>query len=214
VGPDPARAGLLQRLTEALGGALAVVSGRGLDDVDRILECAIPAVAAVHGLVRRTAGGAVIQPPAGVVAEPVREAIAGFLEVHPALTAEDKGVAITLHYRAAPRLRAAARAFAFRQAAANGLVVQDGDMVVELRLPGSTKADAVRAFMAEPPFEGRVPVFVGDDLTDEDGFAGAERFGGYGVIVGPRRPTRARFALDDVDAVLAWLAASQVITQG
>lgn len=208
VGPDADRARLLQRLSEALGGALAVVSGRGLDDVDRILDGQVAAVAAVHGLVRRTAGGVVIQPPIGAAPGPVREAVAGFLEAHPALTAEDKGVAIALHYRAAPRLQAAARAFAFRLAAANGLVVQDGDRVVELRLPGSTKGDAVKAFMAEPPFEGRTPVFVGDDLTDEDGFAAAERLGGHGVIVGRRRPTRARFALNDVGAALAWLAAS------
>lgn len=208
VGPDAGRADLLERLAGALSGALAVVSGRGLGDVDRILDGRVAAVAAVHGLVRRTADGAVIQPASGAVPAPVHEAIAGFLDVHPALTAEDKGVAVTLHFRAAPRLKAAARAFAFRMAAANGLVVQDGDMVVELRLPGSTKADAVMAFMAEPPFEGRIPVFLGDDLTDEDGFLGAERLGGHGVIVGTRRPTRARYALADPGAVLAWLAAS------
>jgi trehalose 6-phosphate phosphatase len=208
VGPDAARARLLETLTEALGGAVAVISGRGLEDVDRILEHRIAAVAAVHGLVRRMADGTLIQVRANAVPGPAREAVMGFLADHPELSSEDKGLAISLHFRAAPRLAAACKAFAGRLAAANDLTLQEGDMVVELRAPGPTKAEAVSAFMAEPPFEGRTPVFIGDDLTDEDGFAGAERFGGHGVIVGARRPTRARFALDDVGAALAWLAAS------
>jgi trehalose 6-phosphate phosphatase len=206
VGPDDARARLLADLCEALGGALAVVSGRGLEDIDRILERRVAAVAAVHGLVRRTAGGTLIRAPAADLPAPVRDAVAAFLATHPDLTSEDKTVAVSLHFRAAPRLADACNAFVGRLAAANGLSVQRGEMVVELRAPGPSKADSVTAFMAEQPFAGRLPVFVGDDLTDEDGFAGAERLGGYGVIVGERRPTRAAFALDDVSAALAWLA--------
>jgi trehalose 6-phosphate phosphatase len=78
-------------------------------------------------------------------------------------------------------------------------------MVEELRTPGPTKADSVAAFMAEPPFHGATPLFLGDDATDEDGFAAADRFGGAGTLVGPPRQTRARFRLPDVDAALAWL---------
>ena len=120
---------------------------------------------------------------------------------------EDKSLAAALHFRAAPGLAGLCETLAAQLAAESGLSVQRGDMVVELRAPGATKAEAVAAFMAEPPFCGRTPIFVGDDLTDEDGFAGAERSGGYGVIVGPRRPTRARYGLADVETALAWLSA-------
>ncbi len=81
-------------------------------------------------------------------------------------------------------------------------------MVVELRRPGPNKGDAVRAFMAEPPFAGAVPLFLGDDLTDEAGFAAVHDMGGYGVIVGPRRPTCALYALESVSAARAWLLAA------
>ena len=81
-------------------------------------------------------------------------------------------------------------------------------MVAELRTPGPDKGDALAAFMAEPPFAGARPIFVGDDLTDEHGFAAAAALGGFGVLVGPARPTQARARLDDVEAVHAWLAAA------
>ena len=80
-------------------------------------------------------------------------------------------------------------------------------MVAELRTPGPNKGEAVTAFMAEPPFAGAVPVCIGDDLTDEPAFAAAGQAGGYGVLVGPARPTAARWRLDGVEDVLAWLAA-------
>ncbi|MGZ3375374.1 MAG: trehalose-phosphatase, partial [Phenylobacterium sp.] len=74
---------------------------------------------------------------------------------------------------------------------------------------GANKGDSVRAFMAAAPFAGARPVFVGDDTTDEDGFAAAQALGGVGVVVGAARPTGARFRLADVDAALAWLEAGQ-----
>jgi trehalose 6-phosphate phosphatase len=89
-----------------------------------------------------------------------------------------------------------------------GLRVQRGAMVLELRTPGMDKGAAVRAFMAETPFVGARPVFIGDDLTDEDGFAAAEALGGFGVLVGPERVTRARRRLTSPAAVLDWLEAS------
>ena len=81
-------------------------------------------------------------------------------------------------------------------------------MVVEVRAPGPDKGAAIAAFMAEPPFAGHAPVFLGDDLTDEDGFRAAARLGGYGVVVGPRRPTAATYALAGVEAARAWLIAA------
>jgi trehalose 6-phosphate phosphatase len=92
--------------------------------------------------------------------------------------------------------------------ARGGLVRQDGAMVCELRAPGGGKGEALAAFLREPPFAGRRPVMVGDDLTDEHGFAAAASAGGYGILVGPPRASAARYGLDDAEAVIGWLSAS------
>jgi trehalose 6-phosphate phosphatase len=81
-------------------------------------------------------------------------------------------------------------------------------MVVEVRAPGPDKGTAVEAFMAEGPFAGHAPIYLGDDLTDEDGFRAAQALGGFGVVVGARRPTSASYALADVEAARAWLTAA------
>ena len=94
-----------------------------------------------------------------------------------------------------------------RLADQTGLTLQAGNLVVELKTPGTSKGTALTAFLEEPPFAGAVPVMVGDDLTDEDGFVAAEALWGFGVLVGPPRETAARYGLPDVAAVLAWLNA-------
>jgi trehalose 6-phosphate phosphatase len=197
---------LLEKLSERLEGRLAVVSGRSLPEVDRIVEGVVTPVGAVHGLVRRLAGGEVWE---ATDAGRVPEAVAAFRALQQAetgLLVEDKGSATALHFRRSPGAAEACAELAGRLAATLGLNIQAGDHVVELRAPGPDKGDTVRAFMAEPPFRGAVPVFIGDDLTDEAGFAAAAELGGWGVIVGSRRPTRARYGLADVDGALAWLS--------
>lgn len=209
VGPDPRRTCLLERLSARLGGRLAVISGRTLSDIDRILEARVPALAGVHGLARRDGAGD-LQPGAPPAAghEAALAALRAFAADHPGLIVEDKGLSVTLHYRLAPELAAAARLEAERVAARTGLALQPGHMVVELRAPGPGKGDSVRSFMAETPFAGARPVFVGDDLTDEDGFKAAATLGGFGVLIGAERRTAARFRLADVEAALAWLEAA------
>lgn len=207
VGPDPRRSSLLVRLQSALAGRLAVVTGRTLEDADRILENSAPALAAVHGLMRRDAQGRVSRSAAHPAVTGVAETLRAFATRDLGLIVEDKGVSVTLHYRQAPQHAQAAREMAARLAMETGLMLQDGDMVVELRTPGPTKGDSVRAFMATAPFAGSTPVFVGDDLTDEDGFTAAETLGGFGVLVGARRQTRARYGLRGVEETLAWLEA-------
>ncbi|MBV8594399.1 MAG: trehalose-phosphatase [Caulobacteraceae bacterium] len=206
VGPDAGRSARLAALSSALGGRLAIVSGRGLADLDRILAGGVPALAAVHGLVRRSADGRVHRATGEDGVRAAADAFEAFAEATPGALAEDKELAAALHYRGAPQAADACHALASRLAAETGLVPQDGKMVVELRAPGPDKGEAVRAFMAEAPFAGARPVFLGDDLTDEDGFDAARRLGGYGIVVGPRRPTLAGFALPDVEAVWTWLA--------
>jgi trehalose 6-phosphate phosphatase len=206
VGPNESRRRLIDALTRALAGRFAVVSGRGLDDIDRVLENRVAAVAAVHGLVRRNAErGLVATVVDGPALKVALDAIRAFTARHAGVLIEDKGSAIALHYRQAPDAGLACRALTRHLASDLSLQIQEGDMVVELRAPGPDKGAAVNAFMAETPFSGFMPVFLGDDFTDESGFEAAQTLGGFGVIIGARRPTVARYALADVAAARIWL---------
>ncbi|MGA0606276.1 trehalose-phosphatase [Phenylobacterium sp. VNQ135] len=208
VRPDARRTRLLETLQRGLDGRLAVVSGRTLADVDRILEGRVSCVAAVHGLVRRDCNGDMHEaPPHPALAETVRR-LREFASRDSGLLVEEKGASAALHFRLARAYAGEARALAQRIAAETGLVLQEGDMVEELRTPGPTKGDSIRAFMQASQFQGAVPIFVGDDATDEHGFEAARRLGGYGVLVGPPRETHASFRLPGVDAVIAWLEAA------
>lgn len=205
VGPDPRRARVIAQLRERFEDRVAVVSGRSLPDLDHILDGGAPAIAAIHGLVRRTAGGAVmeLQPHNGL--EDARRILGELADCERGLLFEDKGLSVALHYRNAPTCAEAVVEAAERLARSTGLVLQLGDMVAELRTPGADKGSAVAAFLNEAPFLGATPIFVGDDLTDEDGFGAARRLGGFGVLAGKPRPTLAHFSLDGPGEVLDWL---------
>ncbi len=207
VGPTPRRTALLRNLAQRLDGRVAVISGRALHDMDRITERALEAASGVHGLELRRADGRLetAAPHPGVAA--ARQAFLALVQVHPSLVLEDKRLGLVLHYRCAPELEAVAHAEAGRLVDETGLALQRGDMMIEVRTPGRNKGDALTAFMDAPPFEHGRPVFIGDDVTDEDAFRAAVRLGGFGVLVGPQRPTAARYRLADVEAVLTWLEA-------
>ncbi|HEX7945366.1 MAG TPA: trehalose-phosphatase [Phenylobacterium sp.] len=206
---DPRRTRLLEGLERSLEGRLAVVSGRTLADIDRILERRITCVAAVHGLVRRDCDGTLheAQPHAGLLK--AARALRAFAARDPGLIVEEKGPSVALHFRMARGRASEARVLARRLAAETGLVLQDGDMVEELRTPGPDKGDSIRAFMQTPRFRGAHPVFAGDDATDEHGFQEVHALGGFGVLVGRARPTAARFALRGVEDLMAWLEAAR-----
>ncbi len=122
---------------------------------------------------------------------------------------EDKGPAIAVHYRAAPEIEPALRRVLEDVAAelAPDYHLLEGKRVFELKPTSATKADAVRAFMREPPFAGRRPIYVGDDVTDLDGFAAVESVGGLSVAVGDRVQAQLRVASPrDVRALLADLS--------
>jgi len=208
VRPDPRRTQLLERLTDALAGRLAVVSGRTLADVDRILERRVTCVAAVHGLVRRDCDGALHEPAPHPELAAALADLRAFAAQDSGLIVEEKGPSVALHFRLARHHAAGARALAQRIGAETGLILQEGDMVEELRTPGPTKGDSIRAFMAEARFRDTTPIFVGDDVTDEHGFDEVARLGGFGVLVGPPRPTHARYRLNGVEDVMAWLEAA------
>ena len=209
VRPAARRTRLLARLKAGLEGRLAVVTGRTLADVDRILESRITCVAAVHGLVRRDGDGSLHEPEPHPGLGRARDRFRAFAKRDSGLIVEEKGASVALHFRLARTYAAEARVTARRLADETGLFLQHGDMVEELRTPGPSKGDSIRAFMETAPFQGLTPVFVGDDVTDEHGFAEVNRLGGYGVLVGPPRQTHACFGLRNVEDVMAWLEAAR-----
>jgi trehalose 6-phosphate phosphatase len=208
VGPIASRSSLLRTLEGRMEGRLAVISGRTIADVDRILDGAVTTVAGVHGLEQRWPDGRIERPDPAPGMAAAREVFESLKAQIPGLLIEDKALSLAIHFRAAPDAYAEVLTVAQTIAAQTGLVIQNGELVVELRGLGPRKGDALNAFMRIPPFSGARPLFVGDDLTDEDGFSAASALGGEGVLVGPPRKTAARRSLDDVDAVIAWLAQS------
>lgn len=203
--PVTRRTEVLQRLNARLSGRLAIVSGRTLTEIDRISGSTSLAASGVHGLERRRGDGSTETAEASDGVAVARQAFLDFQAAHPGVIVEPKGVSVGLHYRQAPAAEAAALALARLVSERTGLAMQPGVLVVELKTPGSDKGTAITAFMAEAPFRGAMPVMLGDDLTDEDGFRAAARLGGFGVLVGPMRDTAAEHRLDDVEAVLTWL---------
>ncbi len=194
-------------LTTLTGGAVAIITGRTVAEVDHLFPALHLPVAGQHGLERRAPSGEVSRfslplPAFGVARTRLREVV----QRHPSLLLEDKGLSLALHYRRAPALASYAHRV-MRQVgreAGTEFCVQRGKRVVELKLAGRDKGTAIRTFLTEPPFRGRCPVFIGDDMTDEYGFAVINEFDGISVKVGPGR-TLASWRMRDVRAVRRWL---------
>ena len=188
---------------EAFGGAVALVSGRAIADLDRHLPDRL-AIAGGHGTERRAADGSLegSSSEIGAAAVTIADQLAHFVESHEGLLMERKTAAVALHYRHAPELRDECLARLTEAATAVGFGIVDGKMVVEARPSTISKGSAVRAFMQEAPFKGRLPVFIGDDTTDEDGFAAAQELNGIGVKVGEGE-TVAKLRTPDVGSVRA-----------
>lgn len=198
---------LLRRLSLVTDGALALITGRGIGDIDRLFAPLALPVAGQHGAERRDAAGAVrwhAERAPELAAG--RERLVAFALEHPGVLIEDKELTVAVHYRLAPQAepKLAALAAGLAAASAGALVVERGKMVFELRPAGKTKGTAIAEFMAEAPFRDRTPVFVGDDLTDEHGFSVVNGRGGLSVKVG-EGSTQAQVRLAGVDAVREWL---------
>jgi trehalose 6-phosphate phosphatase len=205
---------MLESAWQSLDGAMALVSGRAIADLDRLFAPLRLPAAGQHGIeLRLDPEGEAEIMPARAIDPALRLAVEAVARRHPGVELEDKGMTLAVHYRAVPPVgrflgRDLRRLLA---ASGEGFMLGRGKMVFELRDSGYSKADAVEAFLARPPFAGRLPVFVGDDITDEDGFEAVERHGGIAMPVGEvhrqsgRRRDRSSTFAEPAD-VRNWLA--------
>jgi trehalose 6-phosphate phosphatase len=204
----PALGPLLDRLRRRLDGRLAIVSGRSIADLERHLPCSGVAVSGSHGLELRLANGLSLPLSVPPGLEHARADVERFAAGRPGMIVESKPLGIAVHFRLAPDQEEEVLDFMAETARQQGLLLQSGNMVAELRPRGAHKGDALKALMMEPRFMGARPLFVGDDLTDEHAFAAAAELGGAGILVGSPRKTAARYRLASVDAVADWLGAA------
>jgi trehalose 6-phosphate phosphatase len=207
---DTALLDLITHLYQASGGAVALVTGRSISDLEHHLGPLRLPLAGQQGLERRDAAGRLwihAAPPAAKFT--IKEALMSVLARHPGLLLEDKGLTLALHYRQAPKLAAYVHRLMGRLALSAGpdLELQRGKRVVEIKPSGIDKGTAVAEYLSEPPFKGRQPVFIGDDLNDERGFAEVNRLNGISVKVG-EGSSCARYRLKDVAAVHHWLGSA------
>jgi trehalose 6-phosphate phosphatase len=206
----PHLSSLIAALHRQLDGALAIVTGRALADLDRHLAPQRFPTAALHGTVRRNPAGSVsgLSSTLGFAAKTsaIRQRLLHWIAEFPGLLLEDKGLALALHFRG---LAGDVRLLHTLTRELTALLPSDmellsGELVVEIRLRGSDKGTAVEAFLAEPPFRGRRPVYLGDDVGDLPAMAVVERHGGMVIAVGER--IAAPWRLPTPAHARAWLA--------
>lgn len=189
VSVDPALKRLLAQLRSAANGAVALVSGRTLADLDRLFDDLRLPLAGLHGCERRNARDELhVAPVAIEQLADVRAGLERLVARHEGLFLEDKGAGLALHFLRARELEHELRAEVALLAAplVPKFALLDGHAVIEIKPAAHTKDSAVSAFMEEEPFRGRQPIFIGDDTTDYGGFAAVRRFGGLAIAVGPR----------------------------
>jgi trehalose 6-phosphate phosphatase len=205
--PDSVRE-LVYSLCVRLDGALALVSGRRIADLDNLFAPYRFCAAGIHGYELRDPAGRMQKPllsPQGFGV--ARSILTQLIERHPALLLEDKGVGLALHFRRAPQLHVLART-AMKSVAdilGPGFTLRAGKCVYEVHPSDVNKATAIASLMAQTPFKGRIPVFIGDDLTDEDAFAFVNDTDGISVKVGTHSASAARYSVPSVSDALEWL---------
>ena len=176
----------IEKLRLKLGGALALVTGRGLAYADALFDPFPFPIAGLHGAEMRGPDGRMIHADAPPTFAALKAALVEETKDMQGVLIEDKGAAVAAHYRLAPEYEPALgeRMRAFAEAAGPDWALQLGKMVYEIRPARASKGDAVERFLAEPPFTGRLPLALGDDLTDESMFAVANARGGLTFRVG------------------------------
>ena len=197
---------LLARLHQRLDGALGLISGRRLETLDRLFApLQLPCVG-LHGFEWRDSNGRVASAAVDAQAlKAMRGAAHRLAETFPAVLMEDKDYAMAFHFRQAKLQQAALRGALEAIAHDTGFVIQPGIDVYELRPPGIDKGSTLRILMRDFAFRHRLPIYIGDDLTDEHALAAVQKFGGVGIHVGTLMPSAAHFGLAAPAAVLHWL---------
>lgn len=198
---------ILESIEQRLAGAVALVSGRRIDDLDELFRPNRFPAAGLHGLERRDAKGVRHAKFGPETLDALRAPLRDLARVRRGVIVEDKSSALAVHYRRAPEQAGAIRAEVADLVgrAAGDLHVIHGKLVSEIKPRDADKGSAIRDFMDESPFLGHVPVFIGDDTTDEDGFAYVNTRQGHAIHVGDGENTKARYNLADVDEVIDWL---------
>ncbi|WP_251566877.1 trehalose-phosphatase [Erythrobacter sp. 3-20A1M] len=199
-------ADFLVDLDERFGGRVAIVTGRSREDIERHLGRVPVCMAGSHGAAIFAADGTAVGDPALMIPDEAKERMKAFATSQ-GLLFEDKPHGAGLHYRAKPEMIDACVAFAEELAEEHGLAVKRGKQVIELVAPGADKGSAVKRLLEGAPFAGATPIFLGDDVTDEDGFAACAKHGGFGILVGEQKETAARYHIEDVEKVRRWLTA-------
>lgn len=195
---------VLATLQGALGGAVAIVSGRPIGELDDFLAPNRLPSAGLHGLERRSGARDIERPEPEPWLPAAHDALAAFVAQHPDLLLEHKSLSVALHYRARPDLEDPVAWLCEGLAEELGCDALRGHCVWELRPRTAGKERAIDHFLSQPPFRDRLPIFVGDDVTDEAGFAYVQDRGGCGIKVGPGE-TAALHRLGSPDAVHDWL---------
>jgi trehalose 6-phosphate phosphatase len=195
---------VLRLLFSHLGGALAIVSGRRLCDLDEFLRPLELPSAAEHGAQRRLADGQLVSIPPPDLQHAIKAASALTMQ-HPRLRVEIKNAAVALHYRHAPELEELClQVMTEAVTASSGVELLHGKYVFEIKPAGVSKGTAIATFMLQAPFAGRVPLFAGDDVTDEAGFSAVQALGGFGIKVGEGK-TVAQYRCPSPAALRQWL---------
>lgn len=197
---------MLGDLHRLLDGAVAIITGRDIADIDAFLAPLRLPVAGVHGATRRDAGGLFhASADDGQLLEAVEMGVQPLMADQPGLLIERKHGSVALHYRSRPELEAeCSRIMQVIVDQFDGAVLKRGKMVVEAIATASDKGKAVAAFMSEVPFAGRRPVVAGDDVTDEDAFMKVNALGGTSIKIGAD-PTCAAWRASSTRELLDWL---------
>ena len=204
--PPPLRR-TLAALQRALDGAVSVISGRAIADVDRLLAPLRLPAAGQHGAESRLSESRRIAAPPSAMLGSILARTYAYAKQHAAIYIEDKGASAAIHYRGAEderdRLQSLLKDAVAQSAGAFDLL--ESHLAFDIRPSDANKGRAVTWFMAAPPFAGRIPVFIGDDSTDEDGFAAVLALRGHAIKVGERRPTIAPWNFRNPAALREWL---------
>ena len=198
---------VLMACSAELDGAMCLVSGRSIAEVDRIFSPAAFPVAGAHGAELRFSGGRNVMLASELLPASVVESLEQFAVANDGLLLERKQAGVSLHYRRAPQLEDQCRALAdaLMSELGDAFRLISGKMVLEIAPAEHNKGAAIEAFLREKPFAGRVPIFLGDDVTDEDGFRAVNAARGVSIRVGDHGDSAAAYRLPDVAAVRPWL---------